>query len=138
MEDIDVKEILSVIGMLLLFCLLCAFSYNAKTNQEPKPLDSGTIYEMQEIPAHTEIPANHNGYLVYEDTYIIGYQKTVNGELKQDQWYVDKEIYEKYRVGDWFDYNEEQEHCSSNRSWTRINGNDYDVWTYYIISSGAF
>lgn len=138
MEDLGIEEVVAIIAALLLICIFGSFSYNTETNQESKPLDSGTIYEMQEIPAHSEIPANHNGYLVYEDTYIIGYQKTVDGELRQDEFYVDKETYEKYRVGDLFNYNEEQEHCSSNRSWTRINGNDFDVWTYYIISSGAF
>lgn len=99
------------------------------------PLDNGVIYEKYEIPAHQEVPQNHNGYLQYDDTYVISYQKTVDGELKQDQWYVDKETYNKYEVGDEFVY--DPEYCSSDCSWTRINGND-DVWTKYIIFSGAF
>lgn len=99
------------------------------------PLDSGVIYEKYEIPAHQEIPSNHNGYLQYDDAYVISYQKTVDGELMQDQWYVDKETYNKYEVGDEFAYG--PAYCSSDCSWTRINGNN-DVWTRYIIFSGAF
>lgn len=99
------------------------------------PLDGGVIYEKYEIPAHQEMPSNHNGYLQYDDAYVISYQKTVDGELKQDQWYVDKETYNKYEVGDEFVY--DPAYCSSDCSWTRINGNN-DVWTKYIIFSGAF
>ena len=113
---------------LLFLCVLIAIwvfviQDAVKPYKKAEPLDSGTIYEMQEIPAHTEIPVNHNGYLVYDDAYVISYQKTVDGELKQDQWYVDKETYEKYRVGDWFVY--DPAYCSSDCSWTRINGQNY-------------
>lgn len=108
---------------------------NGYESKKHVPLDSGVIYEKYEIPAHQEIPSNHNGYLQYDDAYVISYQKTVDGELKQDQWYVDKETYEKYEVGDEFVY--DPAYCSSDCSWTRINGNN-DVWTKYIIFSGAF
>ena len=129
-----------LMGFLLLIGALIAIWFfviqdTVKSVKKSEPLDSGTIYEMQEIPAHTEIPANHNGYLVYDDAYVIGYQKTVNGELKQDQWYVDKETYEKYRVGDWFIY--DPAYCSSDCSWTRICGEDYsdDALRAPMISS---
>lgn len=123
MGDRRIRELV-LVGLLtaLFVLLLLGDKLVSKKFQEPEPLDSGTIYEMQEVPAHTEIPANHNGFLVYDDAYIIRYQKAVDGEPKQEQWYVDKETYEKYKVGDWFDYNEEQEHCHANRAWTRIDG----------------
>lgn len=98
------------------------------------PLDTGVIYEKYEIPAHRETPQNHNGYLFYDDAYVISYQKTVDGELKQDQWYVDKETYDKYEVGDEFVYDEE--HCSSYCSWTRVGGSSYyyHSYSYYPYS----
>ena len=108
---------------------------NGYESKKHVPLDSGVIYEKYEIPAHQEIPSNHNGYLQYDDAYVISYQKAVDGELMQDQWYVDKETYNKYEVGDEFVY--DPAYCSSDCSWTRINGNN-DVWTRYIIFSGAF
>lgn len=140
MEDRKIKE-LGFVGLLiaLFFLVLLGDKVLSKANQKPEPLDSGTIYEMQEIPAHTELPSYHYGYLVYDDAYIISYQKTVDGKLKQDQWYVDKDTYEKYRVGDWFNYIEEQEHCSSDCSWTRIEGRSYndDALRAALISSSV-
>lgn len=72
--------------------------------------------------------------MFYDDAYVISYQKTVDGELKQDQWYVDKETYDKYEVGDEFVYDEE--HCSSYCSWTRVGGSSYyyHSYSYYPYS----
>lgn len=139
----DLKElgrgILITVALFVVFGLALFLAEKLDSNgyesKKHVPLDSGVIYEKYEIPAHQEIPSNHNGYLQYDDAYVISYQKTVDGELKQDQWYVDKETYEKYEVGDEFVY--DPAYCSSDCSWTRINGNN-DVWTKYIIFSGAF
>ena len=139
----DLKElgrgILITVALFVVFGLALFLAEELDSNgyesKKHVPLNSGVIYEKYEIPAHQEIPSNHNGYLQYDDAYVISYQKTGDGELKQDQWYVDKESYNKYEVGDEFVY--DPEYCSSDCSWTRINGND-DVWTKYIIFSGAF
>lgn len=139
----DLKElgrgILITVALFVVFGLALFLAEKLDSNgyesKKHVPLDSGVIYEKYEIPAHQEIPSNHNGYLQYDDAYVISYQKTVDGELMQDQWYVDKETYNKYEVGDEFVYG--PAYCSSDCSWTRINGNN-DVWTRYIIFSGAF
>lgn len=139
----DLKElgrgILIIVALFVVFGLALFLAEKLDSNgyesKKHVPLDSGVIYEKYEIPAHQEIPSNHNGYLQYDDAYVISYQKTVDSELMQDQWYVDKETYNKYEVGDEFVY--DPAYCSSDCSWTRINGNN-DVWTRYIIFSGAF
>lgn len=139
----DLKElgrgILITVAIFVVFGLALFLAEKLDSNgyesKKHVPLDSGVIYEKYEIPAHQEIPSNHNGYLQFDDAYVISYQKTVDGELMQDQWYVDKETYNKYEVGDEFIYG--PAYCSSVCSWTRINGNN-DVWTRYIIFSGAF
>lgn len=139
----DLKElgrgILITVALFVVFGLALFLAEKLDSNgyesKKHVPLDSGVIYEKYEIPAHQEIPSNHNGYLQYDDAYVISYQKAVDGELMQDQWYVDKETYNKYEVGDEFVY--DPAYCSSDCSWTRINGNN-DVWTRYIIFSGAF
>lgn len=139
----DLKElgrgILIIVALFVVFGLALFLAEKLDSNgyesKKHVPLDSGVIYEKYEIHAHQEIPSNHNGYLQYDDAYVISYQKTVDSELMQDQWYVDKETYNKYEVGDEFVY--DPAYCSSDCSWTRINGNN-DVWTRYIIFSGAF
>ena len=138
----DLKElgrgILITVALFVVFGLALFLAEELDSNgyesKKHVPLNSGVIYEKYEIPAHQEIPSNHNGFLQYDDAYVISYQKTVDGELKQDQWYVDKETYDKYEVGDEFVYDEE--HCSSYCSWTRVGGSSYyyHSYSYYPYS----
>ena len=143
MDFDDLKELGGgILVIVALFVVLGAAIYLAMkldddiptSENKHVPLDTGVIYEKYEIPAHRETPQNHNGYLFYDDAYVISYQKTVDGELKQDQWYVDKETYDKYEVGDEFVYDEE--HCSSYCSWTRVGGSSYyyHSYSYYPYS----